>query len=193
VCVCLQSSAFNTTTLAMSDVDMFESDDRTEVVLQTSCSSESESDTERYRGRRSLDMSVLFAAKKRKPYTPAGTPRAPSGSCHGSTTGKQRQPRRTLCVGTARSGTSAGNGKRPQTNDVERSSPPLPSVQQDPGDPEVKSALREITSLLNTVVKRVEKVECELKQQRSTPSSSSDSTPSKHKQKADVPLVIRVC
>lgn len=66
-------------------------------------------------------------------------------------------------------------------------------MQQDPGDPEVMSALQEITSLLNTVVKRVEKVECELEHQRSTPSSFSDSTPSKHKQKADVPLVIRVC
>lgn len=107
----------------MSDVDMFELDDRTEVVLQTSCSSEFESDTERYCGIRSLDMSVLFAVKKRKPYTPAGTPRAPSGSCHESI-GKQRQPRRTLFIGTASSGTSAVNGKRPQTNDVERSSPP---------------------------------------------------------------------
>lgn len=53
----------------MSDVDMFESDDRTELVLQTSCSSESESDTECYRGCRSLDMSVLFGANKRKLYT----------------------------------------------------------------------------------------------------------------------------
>ena len=43
----------------------------------------------------------------------------------------------------------------------------------------MKSALREITSLLNTVVKRVEKVENELKQQRSLSSSSSgDFTPS---------------
>jgi len=53
----------------------------------------------------------------------------------------------------------------------------------------LKSALREITSLLNTVVRRVEKVECELKQQRSTPSSSSDSTPSTSK-KQMFPLLL---
>ena len=56
---------------------------------------------------------------------------------------------------------------------------------------EVKSALQEITSLLNTVVKRVERVENELQRQHSlTPSSSSDSTPGKAK--PHVPLVLRV-
>ena len=43
----------------------------------------------------------------------------------------------------------------------------------------VKSALKEITSLLNTVVKRVERVENELKKQCASVSSSSDSTPSR--------------
>ena len=55
---------------------------------------------------------------------------------------------------------------------------------------EVKSALQEITSLLNTVVKRVERVEDELKRVSSV-SSSSDSTPPKNK-KVLVPLVVRV-
>ena len=45
---------------------------------------------------------------------------------------------------------------------------------------EVTSALKEITSLLNTVVHRVQKVENELKcQKTSTSSSSSDSTPTR--------------
>ena len=57
-------------------------------------------------------------------------------------------------------------------------------------DDEVKSALKEITSLLNTVVKRVENVESELQRQRTTgPSSSSDSTPTR----AKPPLVVKVC
>lgn len=56
-------------------------------------------------------------------------------------------------------------------------------------DPTVKSALKEITCLLNTVVKRVERVENELKKQSSV-SSSSESTPSRSK--VHVPLVVRV-
>ena len=56
---------------------------------------------------------------------------------------------------------------------------------------EVKSALKEITSLLNAVVKCVERVENELQRQhRLTPSSSSDSTPGRAK--PHVPLVLRV-
>ena len=59
-------------------------------------------------------------------------------------------------------------------------------------DPSVKSALKEITSLLNTVVKRVERVETELKKQSSV-SSSSDSTPRSKKIVAvHVPLIVRV-
>ena len=47
---------------------------------------------------------------------------------------------------------------------------------------EVKSALKEITSLLNTVVKRVERVENELQRQRSSCSSSSnEKTPTRAK------------
>ena len=57
-------------------------------------------------------------------------------------------------------------------------------------DPEVKSALKEITSILNTVVKRVERVENELKRVSSASSSSESSSP-KHK-KVFVPLVVRV-
>ena len=55
-------------------------------------------------------------------------------------------------------------------------------LSSDPLGTEVKSALKEITSLLNTVVERVERVEDELQRQRSTgPSSSSDSTPTRVK------------
>ena len=56
-------------------------------------------------------------------------------------------------------------------------------------DPGVKSALQEITSLLNTVVKRVERVETELKKQSSVSSSSDSNTPAK---KVHIPLIIRV-
>ena len=54
---------------------------------------------------------------------------------------------------------------------------------------EVKSALKEITSLLNTVVQRVERVESELQCQKSTDrSSSSDVTPTQTKP----PLAVKV-
>ena len=65
-----------------------------------------------------------------------------------------------------------------------------PSVQTTGTDPYVKSALQEITSILNAVVQRVERVETELKKGAITPSSSSDSTPSR--QKIRIPLVVRV-
>lgn len=61
-----------------------------------------------------------------------------------------------------------------------------------PYEEQVKGALKEITSLLNTVVKRVEKVESELKRQKCTstdPSSSSDVTPTR----AKPPLAVKVC
>lgn len=57
---------------------------------------------------------------------------------------------------------------------------------------EVKSALKEITSLLNTVVQRVERVESELQRQKSTdPSSSRDVTPTRARVKP--PLAVKVC
>ena len=64
-------------------------------------------------------------------------------------------------------------------------------MDQLPYEEEVKSALKEITSLLNTVVKRVERVESELQRQKSTstdPSSSSDVTPTRTKP----PLAVKV-
>ena len=63
------------------------------------------------------------------------------------------------------------------------------SASQD-DDTSVKSALKEITSLLNTVVERVDRVETELKKQSSA-SSSSDSTP-RTKKIIAVPLIVRV-
>lgn len=50
---------------------------------------------------------------------------------------------------------------------------PTNSSNELPLGEEVKGALKEITSLLNTVVKRVERVEKELQQQKSASSSSS--------------------
>ena len=58
-------------------------------------------------------------------------------------------------------------------------------------DQSVKSALKEITSLLNTVVKRVERVESELKKQASASNSSDSASPHVSK-KNHVPTVIRV-
>lgn len=52
--------------------------------------------------------------------------------------------------------------------------------------PELKQSLREITEVLNIVVKRVQGVESELKEQRNRP----DSTPKRAK--VAVPLVVRV-
>ena len=66
--------------------------------------------------------------------------------------------------------------------DVENIRPSLQSTPTSPSlnvelDTSVKAVIQEITSLLNTVVKRVEKVETELKKQSGV-SSSSDLTPS---------------
>lgn len=95
--------------------------------------------------------------------------------------------------------TRCANGNQPnqqgdnvRSEHVEKSftSPPVQSTSPVPNsnaDVGVKSALQEITSLLNTVVQRVERIENELK---NSPSSSSDSaTPSR---KVLVPLVVRV-
>ena len=74
----------------------------------------------------------------------------------------------------------------------------LESASSEDEGPSVKLALREITSLLNTVVKRVERVETELKKQSesiassSRLSSSDSSTPAK-KRIVAVPLIVRVC
>ena len=67
---------------------------------------------------------------------------------------------------------------------------PTSAVAMD-SDDGVKSALKEITSLLNTVVKRVERVESELKRNTSI-SSSCDSSPSHGSKKQYVPTVVRV-
>ena len=191
----------------MSDRDLFDSDDddRNAVVLQTSCSSESEDDSISYRSRRSLeydfsdvDMSELFSARKRKALDHVHGSHSVNGGCGGR---NGKQDRRLLHLKPASDTVYSGEVFTPRhkqaavsrgskcTEDAAHS-----SHVQEKGDPEVKSALREITSLLNTVVKRVEKVENELKQQRSlASSSSSDSTPSSKCKKADIPLIIRVC
>ena len=81
---------------------------------------------------------------------------------------------------------SSGNVSR-----GEKHSTPV-AVANQAEDPCVKSALQEITSLLNRVVERVERVENELKKCSSlTPSSSDSSTPSS-KRAIAVPLIVRV-
>lgn len=57
---------------------------------------------------------------------------------------------------------------------------------------EMRSKLEEITSLLNVVVKRVERVETELQKQRTPTSSSSSSESTPSRPKLHVPLVVRV-
>lgn len=140
-----------------------------------------------------VDMSELFSARKRKALNVRGS-HSVDGGCSGR---NDKQNRRllhlkpagdTVCTGevfTPRHKQAAVSRGSKRSEDTDNS-----SHMQDKGDPEVKSALREITSLLNTVVKRVEKVENE----RSLSSSSSgDSTPSSKCKKADIPLIIRVC
>lgn len=60
-----------------------------------------------------------------------------------------------------------------------------------PPAPNVAVALKEITSLLNTVVKRMDRMECELKQRCSTVSSSSPNEPRKAA-KSSIPLIVKV-
>ena len=69
----------------------------------------------------------------------------------------------------------------------------LTSPTTSPDGANVSEALKEITSLLNTVVKRMDRMENELRQQHSTVSSSSASDAGKGiKKKTSVPLVVRV-
>ena len=57
---------------------------------------------------------------------------------------------------------------------------------------DVSTALKEITSVLNTLVQRVERVEMEIQKKQTSFSSSADSTPARKKTAAVVPLVVRV-
>lgn len=71
-----------------------------------------------------------------------------------------------------------------------QSPPPSPPPSTPPA-PNVAVALKEITSLLNTVVKRMDRMECELKQRCSTVSSSSPNEPRKAA-KSSIPLIVKV-
>ena len=64
---------------------------------------------------------------------------------------------------------------------------PMPGV---PRQPDVSAALKEITSLLNTVVKRIDRVENELSKRQST--SLSSSSAGDRCKKSKVPLIVRV-
>lgn len=58
--------------------------------------------------------------------------------------------------------------------------------------PNVSTALKEITSLLNTVVKRMDRMENELKQHSTSVSSSSASEGNKKSKKSSPPLIVAV-
>ena len=112
---------------------------------------------------------------------------------------------RTESAGTSRNSTGSDTmtpvtTPRPSYTETPRSrnvtwghSPGMPSTPGVSGT-EVSAALKEITSLLNTVVKRIDKVESEIRQQRLTPSTSaSESQGSAAKKKTSVPRVVKVC
>lgn len=83
-----------------------------------------------------------------------------------------------------------GRKRKGASSSTTATASPRPS----PGPPlgvEVMSALKDITSLLNSVVERVERVENEVHRQKYTgPCTSSDSTPTRAKLKP--PLVVKV-
>ena len=84
---------------------------------------------------------------------------------------------------------SAGVSPNDFSTPVDTSSSNPPSLPE----PNVSKALKEITSLLNTVVKRIDRVENELKQQHTTVSSSFASETGKNaKKKSAIPLIVRV-
>lgn len=78
-------------------------------------------------------------------------------------------------------GSGSGVTKSPSTPSFE--TPESASV---PNEPSVKEALKEITSLLNVVVQRMDRVEDELRQKQSMPSAKNS------KKKCNVPLIVKV-
>lgn len=117
--------------------------------------------------------------------TPTSTPTYGSRKGRGTSTTPTCRSRKVVEKRT----TSSSDGAGALLNDSHFLPPPTPS----PDGANVSEALKEITSLLNTVVKRMDHMENELKQQHSTVSSSSASDTGKTiKKKISVPLVVRV-
>lgn len=153
--------------------------------MRTSSGSDIESENEE-EGRRRLTtaevMAEAFSKNKRLSHSVTKNVARPAEKrpCQQTTTTRNKTTRPELDV-------------RSKSHSSSCHSPPVvspgPSPKSVEVDNEVKCALKEITSLLNTVVKRVENVEDELQRQRTTgPSSSSDSTPTR----AKPPLVVKV-
>ena len=149
--------------------------------LHTSCSgSDIESDNQED-GRRQLTsdefMAEAFSKKKRLSHSVTKNAVRPAEKrpCQQTTTTTRANKHTRLDVN-VRSKSHSSSCHRPYP--VLSPGPfPGPSPKSVEVDDEVKSSLKEITSLLNTVVKRVENVEDELQRQRTTgPSSSRDST-----------------
>lgn len=200
---------------SMSSSELFsggsESEPEDDIILQTSgdsAGSESESESRRGTGREvdwsCKDMSNFFA--KRRKTTSDNVNRLAGKEFRREPAEANSTPVRFRGKASSNSGSRVLKEDEIQHNGQMRNSPTTPrsrtykenehlsscSDREIPIDGvEVKSALQEITSLLNTVVKRVERVENELQRHHSlTPSSSSDATPGKAK--PHVPLVLRV-
>ena len=123
-------------------------------------------------------------AENSTPSRLTSTPRSTYGSKKGRGTSTTPTCRSRKVV--EKRTTSSSDGAGALLNDSHFLPPPTPS-------PDGANVLKEITSLLNTVVKRMDRMENELKQQRSTVSYSSASDTGKTiKKKTSVPLVVRV-
>lgn len=166
----------------MSDCDLFSESEPDEIC--TSSGSDIESENEGG-GRRRLTTAEIMAEAfpKKKRITHSATNAVLPSEKRPCQQATPTRANKHIRLDDVRSKSHSSSCYRPS---VVSAGPSLTSVGV---DDEVKSTLKEITSLLNTVVKRVENVEDELQRQRTTcPSSSSDSTPTR----AKPPLVVKV-
>ena len=163
--------------------------DRSKTSREGSYDAKKQRNQETGRPQKRHTLAISSRSKRGVDFSPAGgstsTPRRVQSGASRST------PRRVQSGGTSNSHLST-------TDDETSVAPPLPTtptsslaVSSLETDQSVKSALKEITSLLNNVVERVERVESELKRNTSL-SSSSESSPSHHSKKLYVPTIVRV-
>ena len=201
----------------MSGPELFdgETGDEDGIELNDAFRSESESDLESPPVRTSMTVRKFFSKKRQR--APSVSNRhelkqhvqqgGSSNDCVGTSQSKRRRgqlPKDNYAYSVTPNRPSSGRSK--VTPETLRSSQSKGDENVDPraaaeldtstkisssqDDPSVNSALKEITSLLNTVVKRVERIETELKKQSSS-SSSTDSTPCS-KTIVAVPRIVRV-
>ena len=134
------------------------------------------------------DGGEQFEAENSSPGM-TSTPKGRS-SIHGS---KKGVPTNDKVTPSSRSRSSAQI--RGSSSEVCPSTPENSQTGLTPEDTNVSEALKEITSLLNTVVKRIDHMEDKLKQQLSTStvsSSSATEADKRTKKKRSIPLVVRV-